>query len=66
MSGSILLKIDVKNRFFYSLNALLSGVVKSAVFLPRSAEKVTLLRSPIERLAMGILSCYLFDTKYEN
>jgi hypothetical protein len=38
--------------FFYSLNAKLMGVVIMAAFLPRSAEKVPLLRSPIERLVM--------------
>ena len=33
-------------------NAKLMGVVIMAAFLPRSAEKVPLLRSPIERLVM--------------
>ena len=50
--AGILSNIGEENRFFYNLNAELMGVVIMAAFLPRSAEKVPLLRSPIERLVM--------------
>jgi len=37
---------DEKKRFFYSLNAALTGVVMMAAFLRFFAKKVTALRSP--------------------
>ena len=46
------IEISIAPFEFLPFNVALMGVVIMATFLPRSAEKVPLLRSPIERLVM--------------